>query len=396
MVASRWTMRWRNGLMVAEIAVSTILLVGAALMVKSLVSLTSVELGFRTDNVLALSVGLPVSRYKTQDDRLAFFEKLEVEIRRLPGVQQVGYANRFPLRGAWSSGFAIDGFNDGKFVTANFQAVSPGYFDTLGLRLVRGRLLTPADIKTSEPVAVVSEAFSKRLLNGAEPLGVRFRRAPTFPWITVVGVIADLRRDGQKAAIEPEVYLAAGQTQLYPTRLADIAILTSGDPRPLANSLRDAVWAVDKDQPVANVRTLEESVSMAARESRFQATLVGLFALLALTLAVVGIHGVVSYAVSQRTPEIGVRMALGADRLTILRWLLSGTALLVGVGSVIGIAGAAWLSTYVRSLLFQVQPTDIGTYALSALLLSTVALGAAALAARKATLIDPVTALRSE
>jgi putative ABC transport system permease protein len=290
------------------------------------------------------------------------------------------------------------GFGDG-FVDADFQAVSPGYFDTLGLRLTRGRLLDATDTKAGEAVAVVSEAFGAKLLNGASPIGHRLRRAPTMPWITVVGVIADIRRGGKAADINPQVYLSAAQTNLYPTRLADVAVqldLRIADIGAISNALRQAVWAVDKDQPISNVRTLEEVVATDAKNQRFQATLIGLFAALALLLAVIGIHGVVSYVVTQRTPEIGIRMALGADRWVILRWLLGGTFTLVLIGAAAGAIGAASLSKYVASLLFQVKATDAWTYVSAAVLLSVVAMCSAALAARRAMRIDPVRALRSE
>jgi putative ABC transport system permease protein len=394
--ASRWMMRWRNGLLIAELALSTVLLVGAGLMVRSLVALDKVDLGFRTDHVMAMNVNLPMTRYRTGDDRLAFFQALETKLSAVPGVARVAFANRFPMRGAWTSGFEIDGVTNHKFVDADFQAVSPGYFDTLGLRLTHGRLLENSDIRSGQPVAVVSEAFSTVLLAGRKPLGVRFRRDEQFPWITVVGVIADVRRDGKKATMQPQVYLAAAQTQLYPVRLSDVAVLLDARSGDVRSALQNAVWAVDKDQPIANLRTLDEVVGLDLRDQRFQATLVGLFAVLALALAVVGIHGVVSYVVAQRTAEIGVRTALGADQGTIMRWLLGGTAIRVFTGAAIGVAGALLLSKYLASLLFQVTPTDAVTYASAPLALCTVALASAAVAARRAADIDPVKALRGE
>jgi putative ABC transport system permease protein len=396
-VASAWVMRWRNALLVFEVAMSTVLLIGAGLMVRSLVTLSRVDLGFRTDGVIAMAVSLPEQRYPTQDARLEFFRRLEERIARLPGVESVGFANRVPMRGSWDSGISIDGPNGpGPNVSSGFQAVSPGFFRTLDLQLKRGRLLLDSDLKVTEPVAVVSEAFVKRLLGGGDPIGRRFRRGPAFPWVTVVGVVADIRRDGKRAAIEPQAFLAAAQTQLYPTRLQDVAVRVTGEDAPVRTALRAAVSALDPNQPVANVRTLDEVVSNSVRDQRFQALLVGLFATLALVLATIGVHGVVSYLVTQRTPEIGVRMALGADAPAILRSLLTGTGTRVVAGAVIGLAGALALSRYVASLLFEVTATDTITYTIAPVLLVLVAVGAAALAARRATSIDPVKALRAE
>jgi putative ABC transport system permease protein len=396
-VASPWVMRWRNALLVFEVAISTVLLIGAGLMVRSLITLNGVDLGFRTEGVLAMVTSLPQERYPTPDSRFSFFQQLEERIARLPGVLSIGFASRLPMRGAWDSGISIDGpAGPGPMVSAGFQAVSPGFFRTLDISLKRGRLLSDTDIKTSEPVAVVSETFAKRLLGDGDPIGRRFRRGAGMPWITVAGVVTDIRRDGKRAAIDPQVFLAAAQTQLYPARLQDVAVRFSGDDAPLRTALRATVAALDPNQPIANVRTLDEVVSNSAKDQHFQAVLVGMFATLALILATIGVHGVVSYLVTQRTAEIGVRLALGASAAAILRPLLAGTGVRVLAGALAGLAGAAALSKYVSSLLFQVTARDAATYALAALLLVVVAIGAAAIAARRATRIDPVKALRAE
>jgi putative ABC transport system permease protein len=397
-VAGTWVMKWRNALMVVEIALSTILLTGAGLMLKSLVLLNGVQLGFEPDRVLTANVNLPETRYATADDRLRFFDALAARLAAQPGVEDVAFANRFPLRGGWETGIGVDGLNrpgDGT-VDVACQAVSPGYFHTLGIPLMRGRLLTPADVKTTEPVAVVSEEFGRNVLGGGDPIGRRFRRAPTAPWITIVGVVRDVRRDGRDTAIKPQVFLPAAQTNVYPVRLADVAIRTSANPLALAATIRAAVLDIDPSQPITGVRTLDEILSTRAAERRFETLLFGLFAALAIVLAVVGIFGVVSYAVSQRTPEIGVRMALGADGGRILRWLLGRTAMIVAIGAIAGVAGSIALSRFVATLLFQVQPRDRAVYTIAALLLSSVALATAALAARAATRVNPTTALRAD
>jgi putative ABC transport system permease protein len=405
-VAGRWVTQWRHALLVFEIAVSLILLIGAGLMMKSLLSLGAVELGFRTEGVVAMNVTLPEQRYPTGDRRVEFFQRLEDRLRGVPGVVDVGFANRLPMRGAWESGIEIDGVAESRqdagpvpfnpTTSVAIQAVSPGYFATLDIRLLSGRLLTASDVTTSEPVAVVSEAFAARKLNGADPRGRRIRRGPKMPWITIVGVVSDIRRDGQRAAVDPQVFLPAAQTQLYPTRLADIAVRVQGDDdTSVRAAMREAIAAIDPEQPIGNIRSLEEVVAGGARDQRFQATLVGAFAVLALLLSAIGVHGVVSYLVTQRTAEIGVRMALGADRRAIMTWLLRGAFWRVAAGAAAGLGAAALLSRYVASLLFEVQPFDPATYAAGAGVLVAIALSAAALAARRATHVDPASVLRA-
>jgi putative ABC transport system permease protein len=397
-VAGTWVMKWRNALMVVEIALSTILLTGAGLMLKSLVMLNGVPLGFEPDRVLTANVNLPETRYPSADDRLRFFDALAARLATQPGVDSVAFANRFPLRGGWETGIGVDGLDlpaDGSIDVA-CQAVSAGYFRTLGIPLLRGRLLTPADVKTTVPVAVVSDEFGRKVLGGGDPIGRRFRRAPTAPWITIVGIVRDVRRDGRDGQMMPQVFLPAAQTNVYPVRIADVAVRTSAEPRALAALIRSTVLEIDPNQPITAVRTLEEILSARAAERRFETLLFALFAALAAVLAVVGIFGVVSYAVSQRTPEIGVRMALGADAGRILRWVLGRAAAVVMTGALAGVAGSIALSRFVATLLFQVEPRDGVVYAAAALLLSVVALSTAALAARAATRVNPTTALRAD
>jgi len=396
-VAGTWVMKWRDGLMIVEIALSTVLLTGAGLMMKSLVLLNGVELGFQPDHVLAVNVNLPESRYPTADDRFRFFDRLSERLSVLPGVQSTAFANRFPLRGGWETGIQVDGdATPGAGCDVASQAVSPGYFETLGIQRLRGRLLTPADARTSEAVAVVSDEFGRGCLAGADPVDHRFRRAPTQPWITIVGVVHDVRRDGRSAAIMPQIYLSAAQTDLYPVRLADVAVRSSSDPAALAVAIRSAVLDLDPAQPITSVRTLEEILSASAAERRFETLLFLLFASLAIVLAVVGIFGVVAYAVSQRLPEIGLRMALGADAGRILQWLLGRAAIVVIAGAAGGVLTSLTLSKYLATLLFEVPPRDASVYTLAAVALALVALVTSGLAARAATRVDPTIALRTE
>jgi len=302
------------------------------------------------------------------------------------------------MRGAWTSGLQLERADprdaDEPMMQAGFQAVSSGYFGTLGIRLLNGRALTDSDRSGAMPVAVVGQAFGRKFLEGRDPIGSRFRRGEKFPWITVVGVVEDIRRGGQTASLDPQVYLPAGQTDLYPAALSRLAVKTSGDVGPVREAFKQAVWSIDRNLPVTALLTLDETLALGQAERRFQTFLFGLFAVLAVLLSVVGIYGVVAYAVSQRTAEIGLRLALGARPGQIVTWAVTAAARPLALGTALGIGIAALLSRAVSSQLFGITPFDAMTYTLAGGALAIVALGAALLAARRATRIDPLTALR--
>ena len=388
----------RQGLMIAEIALSTLLLVGAGLMLRSLTVVNRVPLGFEPEGVLAANIALPTNRYPTPESRLAFFETLAGRLAVTPGVHAVAFANRLPLRGTWTSGFSVEPLpgepGSEPAAAVGFQSVSPDYFRVLGIPLARGRLLDASDRSGAMPVAIVSDAFSGMVLGGAEPIGRRLRRGPKMPWIVVVGVVPDVRRGGKTSPVEPQVYLSAAQTEVYPLPLSELAVRVDGDPHALRPAVNAAIWAIDPNQPVTNVRTLDETLSLRLAERHFQTFLFSMFAGLALGLAVVGVYGVVAYAVNQRTAEIGLRMALGADVPRILRWILRQSVGLVAIGTVAGLIGAALLSRYVRALLFEISPTDVTAYAGAAAVLFAAAIAAVYLAARRATRVDPIVTLR--
>jgi putative ABC transport system permease protein len=397
-VAGTWSLRSRNALMVAEVAISIVLLVGAGLMVRSLVAINRMELGFDPEPVLAANVSLPEVRYPTPAARLAFFEQLETRLANEPGVQSVAFANRFPLRGGWESGLLVEpltgGIEAAEQRNAGFQAVSTGFFRTLGINLVRGRLFEPADRDGAPAVAVVSEEFGRAILGGGDPIGRRLRRFAAAPSIAIVGVVSDVRRENRTLPVVAQVYLPAAQTTLYPARLAEIAVRTDRPSAPLAAAITNAVWSIDPNQPVAGVRTLAESLSLRLADKHFQTFLFLIFAGLALTLAIVGMYGVVAYAVSQRTAEIGLRMALGADGGRIVRWMLRQALTLLAAGTAIGIVAGYWLSSNVETLLFKVAPTDVVTYVAAPIVLGLTVLAASYLAARKAIGIDAAAVLK--
>jgi len=387
--------RWRTSLTVAEIALSMVLIVGAGLLLKSFILLMGVDLGFQPDRVLAMSINLPALRYGSPVERLQFFQQLEERVKGLPGVQAMAYANRMPMRGGWGGSIILDTAPNANF-EPDLQAVSPGYFETLGISLLRGRLLTPGDRAGLQNVCVVNQAFARQFFQGQDPIGRRLARNSGRPWIAIVGVVNDIRRGGKTYEINPQVYLSAAQTDLYPVQLADLAVRASGNPRQLVNAIQSQVWGLDKDQPITDVRTLEEIIDASVAQRRFQTMLLVVFAAVAVGLAMIGIFGVLSYSVSQRTSELGLRMALGAAPRNILALVLKQAGALIAAGVLIGLAGAFGLTRYLQSLLWGVQRTDWKTYAAAVALLSLVAVAAAVIPARRGSKVDPIVALRYE
>jgi len=328
--------------------------------------------------------------------RAAFFDDLAARVQAVPGVQSVAFANQFPLRGGWGGGFFYSGRSGPVHAEADFQAVSPGYFSTLGIPLLYGRLLVPGDRIGAQPVAVVSQTFVRRFCGDRDPLAFQFRRNPGSPLVTVVGVVGEVRRDGKTAPLWPQVYLSASQTDLYPVRLASFAVRAVGDPHSFVAAIQHEVWAIDPDQPITAVRTLDEVLSASMAERRFNLTLLAAFALLAVVLAVVGVYGVVAYAATERTREIGIRIALGAARRDVvalvvrsgLQWAIAGVA----VGTAVAYAATRMMT----GLLFGVDPADAATFATMGVAMIAVALSASYVPARRAAGVDPVAALRAE
>lgn len=393
-------MRWRSVLMAAEVAFALMLLVGGALLWKSFVRVTGVDLGFQPDRTLMMLVNLPDLRYKDGARRLAFFQELEQRVTRLPGVQAAGFTFRGPMRGGWGSAYEtpenpVSG-RDFQGRDADFGPASPRYFETLGIPIVKGRGFTPADKEGAPPVAIVNQVLAARLYPNGDAIGHRIRRVGSRDWETIVGVVGEVHLDGQTEKVNPQIYFPAAQTGPYPVHVADFAIRTAGAPLAIVRDVQREVWAIDKDQPVTRVETLEEVVSASVAQRRFQAMLLLLFAGVALALSVVGVYGVVSYAVAQRTPEIGLRLALGAQPEDILALTLTRALRPILAGLALGLLGALGASRLLTSLLFEVKPSDPLTFALVGALLAVAALAACLIPARRATRVDPMVALRYE
>jgi putative ABC transport system permease protein len=392
-------MRWRNSLLVAEVAIALILTIGAGLLLQSFVRLTGVELGFQTDRVLTMVIQLPVVKYPAAVNRLSFFERLEERVNRLPGVQGVFSVSQIPLRGGWETGIETEDqpvAAGAKMQTVASKAVTPGFFSTVGLTLLSGRLLTPADRDGTLPVIVINERMAKDVWPGRDPIGRRLRRGPKGPWLTVVGVVRDARLGGPDQPLLPHMFIPAAQFGSYPVRLANFGVRTSGDPWALFAGIQAEVWAIDREQPIFQPMTFDDYVSQHVADRRFMATLLLVFAGVALALAVVGVYGVMAYSVSQRVPEIGVRVALGAMPGNIVSLFLKRAFGLTAIGLLLGLAGASALSKYLTSLLFEVAPTDAATFTMVAALVGAAALLACYLPARRAAKVDPMVALRYE
>jgi predicted permease len=396
--SSRAVLRWRGALVSGQVALALALLVAAGLLVRSMSRLGSVAIGFETQNVVAAQVALPRAAYPDAGRRLVFFEELERRLAARPGVEAVAFASRLPLRGGWATGIQVEGRSADPNHTddADAQAVSRGYFRTLGIPLLRGRGFEARDREGSPYVALVNEDYARLFGGGRSVIGTRFRRGSQAPWITVVGEVASLRRDGLDAEITPQIYLPAAQTGLYPVPLADVALRGNGGAGALASALRAEVEALDPEQPISRVMGLDEALARGVAPRRFGLALLTGFALTALLLTLVGIYGVAAYSVAQRIPELGVRVALGAERRRILGLVVRGVLGQVLLGVAIGLALAFAATRALEGLLFQVAPNDPVTFAAVPVLLLAAAALAALGPALRATHIDPVAALRCE
>jgi putative ABC transport system permease protein len=397
--------RLRSVLVVVEVALSTVLLIGGGLLVRSFIRLIDVNPGYDSANVITAQIGLPETRYGMPGRQSAFFDQLLQRVAAVPGVQSAGTTKALPLvPGTMIIGFGIVGQprpNDPRdFPRASTRIVSAGYAEAMGLELVAGRLFSAHDDAGTPPVVMVSESLARQYLGGTDKaIGARLQLFAPQP-MEVVGVVGDVRHTGLDAEPQPEVY--ALSRQLPPDvrfgRVGTTALVvrTSGDPLRVVPFLRRAVMDVDRDVPLDNVMTMEARLSASVAAPRFYALLLGLFALMALLLAAIGIYGVLSYNVSQRHREIGVRMALGAAGGDILSLVLGQGLTLAVVGVAIGVAGAFATTRFLRTLLFGITLTDPVTYAGITVLLTGVALLACWIPARRAIRVDPMTALRYE
>jgi putative ABC transport system permease protein len=394
--------RWRSALVLAETALAVILATGAGLMARSLHSLQRIDVGFEPRGVLTLSLALPAVSYSGPAQTNAFYRALLERVRALPGVEQAGLLRRLPLGQAMGDrGIDVEGYvEDAAGASAEWQVVSGGAAEALRERLRAGRFLSDDDVEQGPQAGVINQAMARKFWPGLDPVGRRFRvgsGAPR-PWVTVVGVVQDVKQTSLTAVVKPKFYRPLEQFHVstgYVSRNANL-VVRGGDPRALAPSIREVVRGLDPAVPVSGVQTLEEVVASAVATPRFTGLLMGLFAGLALTLAAVGLYGVLSLSVSERAPEIGIRMALGALPRQVMRLVLRDGLGLLGVGLAIGLVLSLAGAGLLRSLLHEVAPADPVTFAAVPVVLAGVSLLAAWWPVRRALRLDPMTVLREE
>ena len=394
--------RMRALLVISEVALSLVLLIGAGLMIRSFSRLLAVDPGFKTDHVLTAFVSLPIAKYSKHDEQVAFYDRLLERLRNVPGISAAGVVTDIPLYGGGSTGFDVDGrppAAPGQRAMTDYRISSPDYFSAMGMRVVKGRPFSSHDTEAAPGVVIINETLAARYFPGEDPIGKRLNLSGApIDLREIVGVVNDVRNYGVDAEVKPEVYVPLLQSA--PGYLASISsaltivVRSTVDPAALGQTLREQVQALDKDQPVSELKTMDVYLAESMAQRRFNMLLLGAFAGLALVLAAVGIYGVIAYTVTQRTHEMGIRIALGARGGDILRLVFSNAMATTLAGIVTGLGAAFALTRLLQSLLYQVTATDPVVFATIPLLLLAVSAIATYLPARRAMKVDPITALR--
>ena len=394
--------RVRSLLVVSEIALALVLLIGAGLMIRSFTRLTEVRPGFNSHNVLTTSVALLRARYPEERQVATIFQQLPLELAAVPGVQSVAGITELPLGGSdTSDAFAIEGRPEpapNERPLVYYRVCTPNYFQTMGITQLAGRDFNERDTKTSPNVTVINEVFARSFFPGEDPLGKRLRlQGQERDPLLIVGVVGNIRHQGLDLEPVPEAYVTHLQDPLnLNSRSMTLVIRTTSDPRAMTAALRDSALRIDKDLPIYNVKLMDEYLYQSLARRRFNTLLLEIFAVVALALAAVGIYGVISYSVSQRTHEFGVRMALGARPTAILGMVIRQGLALTLLGVALGVSSAFALTRFVSSLLYSISPTDPLTFVLIPLVLTGVAVAASLVPALRATKVDPMVALRCE
>ncbi|HEX8880500.1 MAG TPA: ABC transporter permease, partial [Candidatus Acidoferrum sp.] len=394
-----------NLLVVGEIALSLVLLVAAGLLLKTFVNLREQDPGFRSEQVLTAQIDVPDNKYPNFVRRTQFFQAVLERVRAMPTVSNAGFTSVLPF--SWKSGMGgflgMAGFQPEGYVQSDIQygaldrVVSPGYFETMGIRLLRGRLFDSSDGPDAPSVAIVNETMARKFWPNEDVLGKRLRFTLVdggFRLYQIIGIVNDVKELSLDEPPKEEMYFPYWQAQGNYMVPSTLVVRTTGDLTSLASATRHAVWSVDADQPVSEIITMEGVLDRDVAQKRVQGVLLGAFAALALTLACVGIYGVMAYLVTQQSHEIGIRLALGANSRDVLGLIMGRGAKLTGMGMAIGIAAAILVTRLMRGLLFGISAVDPLTFASMALLLSTVALAACYIPARRAMRVDPMVALR--
>jgi len=395
--------RWLATLVVAEIAIAMPLLAGSGLMIQSFRRLQRIDLGFRAENLLTMHLDLSAIKYREFQQRISFVERVVERVKNLPGVVSAGTTTNLPLTLSisYDAVFTVEGHppvNPSDVPITAHRQISREYLQTLGVTLVQGRLLNQQDRAKSLPVVVISEELARQGWPGEDPIGKRVKglvAGRTMPWLTVVGVVKDIKEDRFNFRINrPAWYLPYEQSEN--TQPLDLVVKAKGDPSSLTAAIVDAVRSADRDQPVSNVTTMKDHVAGVLITDRFSAVLMGTLAALGLTLAIIGVYGVMAYSVSRQTGEMGLRVALGASPSDILKMAMGRGARLVAIGLSVGLVGALMLTRFLSGSLYGMNAHDPLTFGVVCLILAAVALVACYIPARRAMLVDPMVALRYE
>lgn len=393
--------RIHSVLVVSELALALVLLVGAGLLIRSFLQLQRVNPGFNPDNVLTMQMAIPGAKYPKEEQQAAFFKNLTQQVSQIPGVESVAINTNMPLSGGSPRIlFTVEGkpLPPSEAPTANIRWISPDYFKVMSIPLLQGRYFSDQDDAKMPRVAIINKNMANAMFPGEDPIGKRVSLgAPDgneeVVWIQIVGVVGDVKFSSLSDEYGMEMYWAFAQE---PKLFATLTVKTKVDPTSITSAIRKELLLLDRSQPVFNTKTLNEVVAASLSQARFTMILLAIFAVIALLLSTVGIYGVISYSVSQRTQEIGIRMALGADDSAVLGMILKQTAKLIVIGLGIGLIGAFLLTRVIEGMLFGVSATDPLTFTGISLLLGTVALIAGFIPARRATKVDPMIALRCQ
>ena len=391
--------RLRSVLVVAEVGLSLMLLVSAGLLLRSFLQLVKTDPGFNSENLITMNLVLPAAKYQDDTQRSAFYSDLVARVEQLPGVTSTALVNYLPLGGANSSNpFLIEGAPEpppGQENDGRYRVCTPEYFQTMGISILKGRGFTDQDKAGTTPVIIVNETLARKYWPNADAIGQRMRYSGPLeknPWMQVVGVAQDVKYE-MNLAVTPEFYVPHAQDS-WPSMV--LVARTKVEPAAMATPIREQVWAIDKDQPVFDVHTMREVRAISLTLYSFSSVMLGIFAGVALLLAAIGIYGVMSYTVTQRTQELGIRMALGARTMDVLKLVVRNGMFLALIGVAVGLAGAFALTRLLGSLLVGVTPTDAVTFSTVTLGLLFIALIACYIPARRATKVDPMVALRYE
>ena len=388
----------RGALVAAEVALSVVLVVGAVLLVRSLMRLQAVDPGFDQEHVVTFKLTLPTARYPGNVERLRAWLEIDRRLREVPGVQAAGAASTLALRGfTWTGDSTVEGRAENDYERElRHKSVTPDYFKAMGIPLIAGRNVDDRDGIDQPAVTVVNQALAQKYFRGADPIGKRItfgRPQDRAPWITIVGVVADEKQDGLDKVVQPQVYSSVRQQMQNPLTFA---LRSNLDEASVVAAARREVQAVDRDLALTSVTTMKAVVDESMGDHRFRTALLSVFAAVALFLAALGIYGVLAYFVSQRSRELGIRLALGAKPKALFQMVVTQGMRPVAVGAAVGLLGAVALTTLMQSLLFGVGAIDPATYAVATVTLTAISLAACAIPALRATRVDPLVALRDE